>query len=61
MTRTEILKIICTVIMIAVAIKNTKTTLEIKRIRKKVQPAEWLIVVLNYICVVLLIVVDTMD
>lgn len=54
----KILKIICLCIMIGVALCNTKTTLKIKRIRKKVAPAEWLIVIISYLCVVLMLIMN---
>lgn len=50
------LKILCLCIMICVALCNTETTLKIKRVRKKVTPAEWVIVIISYLCVVLMLI-----
>lgn len=50
------LKILCLCIMICVALCNTETTLKIKRVRKKVAPAEWVIVITSYLCVVLMLI-----
>lgn len=51
------LKIICLCIMICVALCNTETTLKIKRVRK-VAPAEWVIVIISYLCVVLMLIMN---
>lgn len=52
------LKILCLCIMICVALCNTETTIKIKRVRKKVAPAEWVIVIISYLCVVLMLIMN---
>lgn len=52
------LKILCLCIMICVALRNTETMLTIKRVRKKVAPAEWVIVIISYLCVVLMLIMN---
>lgn len=52
------LKILCLCIMICVALCNTETMLNIKRVRKKVAPVEWIIVIISYLCVVLMLIMN---
>lgn len=52
------LKILCLCIMICAALCNTETMLTIKRVRKKVAPAEWVIVIMSYLCVVLMLIMN---
>ena len=52
------LKIICLCIMICVALCNTETMIKIKRTRRTIAPAEWLIVIISYLCVVLMLIMN---
>ena len=53
----KILKLVCLCIIICIALYNTETLINIKRVRK-IAPIEWLMIIIPYISVVLVLIMN---